>query len=507
MTKSSRPPVRADEAALEAAAAARPDDHEAHLRLGLARLSAGRTEEARQPLQRAAALAPRDPRPHTALAALAMKLGRHDDAIAAYRGVAAGESGLGDLLNNLGVALDSLGRRDESVAALRTAALLLPESASVQDNLGNVLLSMSLAREAEHCHRRALALGAANNGTTWSNLGNSLHRLGRLEESEAAYRRAIALSPNVARFHTNLALTLLLAGKFREGWEEYEWRWRDHANFPPYLRDRPWRGEAMPNGTLLLQAEQGYGDTVQFARYARLARARVGRVILACQPELVRLMRTVPWLDEVVPETAPVPAFDGGLTLMSLAGMFGTDGGADTIPGGVPYLSVPAGAGIRLPEAAGFKVGIAWAGRPTHGDDWNRSIPARLLAPLLAVPGVSFFSLQRGAVAGRLGRPPAGAIAEVADLCADFADTAQVVAAMDLIISVDTAVVHVAGAMGKPVWVLLPPVPDFRWRMGGDATPWYPSLRLFRRGFETGWEPVVAELARRLADICRQGSD
>ncbi len=501
MTKHTRPPNRPDEATREDAAAAHPDDHEAHLRLGLARLSAGRTEEARQPLQRAATLAPRDPRPHTALAALAMKQGRHEDAIAAYRSLAAGDTGYGDMLNNLGVALDGLGRRDEGVAALRTAALLLPNSASVQDNLGNVLLSMSLAREAELCHRRALALGSSNNGTTWSNLGNALHRLGRLEESEAAYRRAIALSPNVARYHTNLALTLLLAGKFREGWEEYEWRWRDHPNFPPYLRDRPWRGEAMPSGTLLLQAEQGYGDTVQFIRYARLARQRVGRIVLACQPELVRLMRTVPWLDEVVPETAAVPAFDGGLTLMSLAGMFRTSAEPDTIPGGVPYLSVPAGAGIRLPEAKGFKVGIAWAGRPTHGDDWNRSIPARLLAPLLAVPGVSFFSLQRGAVAERLGRPPTGSIAEVADLCADFADTAQVVAAMDLVISVDTAVVHVAGAMDKPAWVLLPPVPDFRWRMGGDTTPWYPSLRLFRRSFEAGWEPVIAEITRQLAII------
>ena len=475
------------------------DEREEQLRLGQTHLAAGRLDEARASLQRAATLAPGDPRPHGGLAALAMKQGRHEEAIAAYRAAASVDSGLADLLNNLGVALDGLGRRDDSVAVLRTAALLLPNSASVQDNLGNVMLSMSRAAEAEQCHRRALSLGAANNATTWSNLGNAMHRLGRLDESEAAYRRAIALSPNVARFHTNLALTLLLAGKFREGWDEYEWRWRDHPNFPPYLRQRPWRGEAMPQGTLLLQAEQGYGDTVQFARYAKLVRERVGRVVLACQPELVRLMRTVPWFDEVVPETAPVPKFDGGITLMSLAGMFGTDDAC--VPGGIPYVSVPAGSGIRLPEVEGFKVGLAWAGRPTHGDDWNRSIPARMLAPLLAVPGVSFYSLQRGGVAERLGRPPGGSVHEVADLCADFADTAQVVAAMDLIVSVDTAVVHVAGAMGKPVWLMLPPVPDFRWRMSGETTPWYPSLRLFRRGFDTGWEPVVAELAGHLARL------
>lgn len=452
----------------------------------------------------AARLLPGDPRPLAGLAGVLMNLGRSDDAIAAYRSAiaAGGEPNPADLLNNMGVALERLGRRDEAVAALRTATLVRPDAPTVQDNLGNALLGISDARGAEACHRRALALGAKG-GETWSNLGNALHRQGRLDEADAAYRRAIQAMPSSAKFHTNLALNLLLAGRFAEGWREYEWRWREHPSLPPYLLDKAWDGGPLPadmpaGGTLLLQAEQGYGDTIQFVRYAPLIKQRgVTRVILACQPELVRLVGSAAGLDAVVPETGALPPFDRAITLMSLAGVF--QAGEAPIPAECPYLTVPEGAGVVLPEGeGGLKVAIAWAGRPTHGDDWNRSIPARLLEPLLDVSGVTFYSLQRGGVAERLGRPPAGRVLEAADRCADFADTAAVVGAMDLIISVDTAVVHMAGALGKPVWLLLPPVPDFRWLMQGETTAWYPTLRLLRKTFDSGWEPVIAQAAAKL---------
>ncbi|MGE5506485.1 MAG: tetratricopeptide repeat protein [Actinomycetota bacterium] len=490
---------RGDDAlrALRAATALAPDRVEGWAGMGDLLLLAGKVAEAVEAYRRAAALSPRDPRPARALGAALARLGQHEESVAAFRAAAAADPTLVETLNSIGVSLDALGRRDEAVCALKSAALLAPESASVQDNLGNALLSTGQSREAEACHRRALALGSTS-ANSWSNLGNALHRQGRLEESEAAYRRAIQLAPSNAKFRTNLALTLLLEGKFAEGWHEYEWRWRDHPGVPAYLRDKPWRGEDMPDGTLLLQAEQGYGDTIQFIRYVPLLRRKVGRLVLACQPELLRLMGTVAGLDAVVPETRPPAEFDAAITLMSVAGIFGTDLG--NIPGGVPYLSPPPGAGVRLPPGKGLKVGIAWAGRPTHGDDWNRSIPARLLEPLLAVPGVTFYSLQRGAVAERLGRPAGRRLIEVADSCADFADTAAVVDALDLVISVDTAVVHMAGAMGKPVWLLLPPVPDFRWLMSGDTTPWYPSLRLFRKAFDGSWEPVLARLAGLLRE-------
>lgn len=454
-------------------------------------------------LRRACALQPNDPRPIGVLAGVLMANKRYEEALAAYRAATAlsADPNPADMLNNMGVALERLERREEAVALIRAASLIRPDSPAIQDNLGNALLGTARADEAEACHRRALALGARG-AETWSNLGNALHRQGRLDEADAAYRRAIQINPNGPKFHTNLALNLLLSGRMEEGWREYEWRWRDHPNLPAYLIDQVWKGEPLPpdlpaGGTLLLQAEQGYGDTLQFVRYAPLLKARgVTRVVLACQPELIRLMETAPGLDLVVGETGPLPPFDKALTLLSLPGLLA----GDTIPADLPYLSVPAGVGVRLPAApaGSLKVGLAWAGRPTHGDDWNRSIPARLLQPILDVPGVAFFSLQRGAVAPRLGRPPAERLIDAADLCADFCDTAAMLRDLDLIISVDTAVVHLAGALGKTVWLLLPPVPDFRWLMEGDTSPWYPAFRLFRRRFESGWEVPIAGIAEAL---------
>lgn len=454
-------------------------------------------------LRRACSLMPRDPRPLNALANVLMGLKRYDDAIASYRAatVLAADPSPADMLNNMGVALERLERRDEAVAMIRSAALIRPDSPAIHDNLGNALLGTARAEDAEACHRKALALGARG-AETWSNLGNSLHRQGRLDEADAAYRRAIQINPEGAKFHTNLALNLLLSGRMEEGWKEYEWRWRDHPNLPPYLLDRAWKGEALPSdlpagGTLLLQAEQGYGDTLQFVRYAPLLKSRgVARVVLACQPELVRLMETAPGLDLVVSETASLPPFDKAVTLLSLPGLLA----GLPAPQDFPYLGVPKDVRAKLPDgpAGTLKVGLAWAGRPTHGDDWNRSIPARMLDPILDVPGVTFYSLQRGAVGPRIGRPPADRLVEAADLCADFCDTAAMLKGLDLVISVDTAVVHLAGALGKSVWVLLPSVPDFRWRMEGDETEWYPAFRLFRRKPQQGWEMPISRVAAAL---------
>ncbi|CAA7620322.1 FOG: TPR repeat [Candidatus Terasakiella magnetica] len=496
---------------LESAVALDKTNPAAWLALGevLSQISGG-ADKAADCFRQAIALAPGLIKAQTGLAAVMMAAKRYDDAIAAYRMAIAAtpDPNPADLLNNLGVALERLERREDAVAVLRTAAAIRPDVAAIHDNLGNAQLATGNAAAAEASHRRALSLGAKGS-ETWSNLGNALHRQGRLDEADAAYRRALQQSPNAAKFHTNLALNLLLSGRYAEGWKEYEWRWREHPNFPAYLRDRRWDGSPLPpslpaGGTLLLQAEQGYGDTIQFIRYVPLLKSMgVSRVILACQPELMRIMEVAPGLDGVYSEVAPLPPFDRAMTLLSLGGLLGV--GEREISTATPYLSVPKGAGVKLPSPPGkvagtLKVGLAWAGRPTHGDDWSRSIPARLLDPILAVPAITFYSLQRGAIAERLGRPAADTLLDAADLCADFADTAAVVASLDLIISVDTAVVHMAGALGKPVWVLLPPVPDFRWRMQGETTPWYPTMRLFRRGVDCGWEGPIAEVAAHLRD-------
>lgn len=476
-----------------------PDHAPASLNLGRLLLDLGQNLDGANHLLKAVKALPNDAPAHLAMAMALIRLGKHADALKAFPIATKGDPSTGDALNNFGVAMDGAGRKAEAITLLRAAVLVQPESWTAWDNLGNSLLSRGNARMAESCHRQALALKPGN-AATLSNLANAMHRQGKMEESVAFYREAIAASPQSAKFHTNLALTLLLLERYEEGWKEYEWRWREHPAFPPYLREKPWSGQPLPNGTLLLQAEQGFGDTIQFIRYVPELKKLAKRVILICQPELVRVMKTVSGLDEVLPEGCPPPVFDAGLTLLSVPGILKV--GIDPIKPERPYLFAPPGAGFDLgPKTKKLRVGVVWAGRPTHGDDWNRSMPAQLLIPILNIPDVEFVSLQKGEVAPRIGRPPPELMVDAGNRCADFADTAAVVAQLDLLIAVDTSVAHLAGAMGKPVWMLLPMVPDFRWRMDGETTPWYNNFTLFRRKSGEGWERVLYAVAQSLTQV------
>ena len=436
---------------------------------------------------------------HLAMAMALTRLGKHGDSLNAYKIAAKGDPPAGDVLNNYGVAMDGAGNKAEAITLLRAAVLIQPDSWTAWDNLGNALLSRGNARMSESCHRQALALNPGH-GATLSNLANALHRQGKMEESVQFYREAIAATPNSAKFHTNLALTLLLMERYEEGWREYEWRWREHPAFPPYLKEKPWHGEPLGDGTLLLQAEQGFGDTIQFIRYVPQLKQLAKRVILICQPELVQMMKTVAGLDEVLAEGCDVPTFDAGTTLLSVPGILKV--GINPIEPCPAYLSVPPGSGFDLgPKKKRLRVGIVWAGRQTHGDDWNRSMPAHLLAHILQIPEVEFVSLQKGDVAPRIGRPPPDMIFDAGNRCNSFADTAAIISQLDLVIAVDTSVAHLAGALGKPVWIMLPMVPDFRWRMQGDTTPWYGTVTLFRRKNGEGWEHVLLSIQQALIQV------
>ena len=442
---------------------------------------------------------PNDAPAHLAMAMALTRLGKHNDALTAFKVAAKGDPATGDILNNLGVAMDGSGRKAEAITVLRAAVLIQPESWTAWDNLGNALLSRGNARMAENCHRQALAL-KPDNAATLSNLANALHRQGKMEESVDFYRQAIAATPDSAKFHTNLALTLLLMERYEEGWVEYEWRWKDHPAFPKYLREKPWKGEPMPDGTLLLQAEQGFGDTIQFIRYVPHLKTLAKRVILICQPELVRTMKTVVGLDEVLPEGCDIPQFDKGVTLLSVPGILRV--GINPIQPVPPYLYPPPDAGFDLgPKTKKLRVGIVWAGRPTHGDDWNRSMPAYLLKPMLEIPDIEFVSLQKGDVAPRIGRPPPELMYDAGNRCKDFADTAVIISQLDLVIGVDTSVCHLAAAMGKPTWIMLPLIPDFRWRLQGETSPWYTNVNLFRRNNGEGWERVLLSICRALSEV------
>ncbi|MBY0432204.1 MAG: hypothetical protein K2Q10_13475, partial [Rhodospirillales bacterium] len=285
-----------------------------------------------------------------------------------------------------------------------------------------------------------------------------------------------------------------------EGWREYEWRWRLAASPPRRLPAPAWQGEAGEGRTLLLHAEQGLGDTLQFIRYLPLAAARGFRVVAEVQEPLVRLVAASFPEAAVIPrDTAALPPFDLHAPLMSLPALFNTT--LETVPAAIPYLRPPADMAARPVPGNGLRIGISWGGDPRHNNDSRRSIPLKRLLPALNGADVSLFSLQKGPKADEL-----AGVEGVTDLGAgfdDLADTAAALAGLDLVISVDTAIAHLAGALGRPVWILLPFAPDWRWLLGVEASPWYPTARLFRQPAPGAWDAVLSQLSASLSTLPR----
>ena len=326
-----------------------------------------------------------------------------------------------------------------------------------------------------------------------ASLGFVLTVQGRLDEAIAASEAAVAVRPDFAQAHWNLAVAALLAGDFALGFREYEWRKR-HDRFRRDFVDLPgpqWDGTDPVGLTILVHAEQGLGDTIQFARYLPLIAARGGHAVLACERPLIPLLagNSV----TVVAKDAPPPPYDCWIDQMSLPRVFATR--LDTIPAPHGYLRADPirTAAWRASLPAGPNVGLAWAGNPAHSNDRRRSIPAATMQRILAVPGVNFVNLQVGSRAGDIG------LVDMSPLLSDYAETAALIAALDLLITVDTSVAHVAGALGKPAWVMLPYAPDWRWLLGRNDTPWYASLRLFRQPRPGDWDAVIMAVANALA--------
>jgi hypothetical protein len=284
---------------------------------------------------------------------------------------------------------------------------------------------------------------------------------------------------------------MLMMGDCENGWREYESRWKANPRIRPTPFAKPrWNGESLEHKTILLHAEQGLGDAIHFVRYVPLVSASASRVILECQPELVELFRGVEGADEVIPSGSMLPEFDVHCPLMSLPLTFGTT--VESIPANVPYIR--AGKKRELEgRGKGLNVGLVWAGRPTHSNDRNRSMTLKDFAPLATVAGVTFHTLQKGTAAAQSLSPPVGMmLVGHSAAMRDFVGTAELIAGLDLVIAVDTAVAHLAGALGKPVWVLLPIVPDWRWMRDRSDSPWYPTMRLFRQSKWGSWhEPIM----------------
>ncbi|MGD0540276.1 MAG: tetratricopeptide repeat-containing glycosyltransferase family protein [Tepidisphaeraceae bacterium] len=404
---------------------------------------------------------------------------------------------------NLGSCLLKRGQIDEAISAWKVGLRLRPEIPEAYGSLADAYMRKEQFDDAIEAARTAVRL-KPDLAFAWNNLGAALAAKTNIDEAIAAYRNAIGFKPDFAQAHWNLSLALLLRGDFAEGWEEYEWRF-SMQDFPIpkfNFRQPRWRGEELAGRRILLYCEQGMGDAIQFVRYVPLVVARGGRVVMVGPMELFTLLRSFPGVEEVV-APGPWPAFDVQCPLLSLPRIFRTR--AESIPAPIPYIRpdphrVQAWKDRFIGIAGKRNVGLAWAGRPNFGNDRNRSIALEQLSPLTAFNDIAFVSLQKGEAAKQ------AADMTLIDLTAelhDFADTAALIANLDLVISVDTAVAHLAGAMGKPVWVLLPLAPDWRWRLNREDSAWYPSMRLFRQPSRRDWKTPIAAMSEAMKSVAK----
>jgi Flp pilus assembly protein TadD len=432
------------------------------------------------------------------LGLIARQTKRHDLAVNLLGQAVAIEPQVPEAHYNLGIALGEQGRLDDAVAAYQRAIALKPDLSQAHNNLGYALTELGRYPEAMAALQRATSLDSRN-PEAWTNLGRVLHEMGELDQAIAAHRRALALKPNDPQIHWNLALALLASGQFAEGWEEFEWRLKLTSmnldrNFPqPY-----WNGQDISGQRLLVYTEGGFGEALCFIRLLPLISGMAGQVIVECQRDLMRLFADVPGVERWVARGEALPAFDCRISLVSLPKLLGIR--LESIPNSVPYLRAPgnvARSGVARVAEDGMKnIGLCWAG--SSGGVRHRSRHISLFAPLAKVMGVRFFSLQKGQEGNQ--SPPDGMqiINHTRELN-DFADTAALIQNLDLVISVDTSIVHLAGALAKPVWVLIPFAPDWRWMSGREDSPWYPTMRLFRQRDREDWGGVMARVADELS--------
>jgi tetratricopeptide (TPR) repeat protein len=479
---------------IDRAIAIDPSCADFHNNKGLILANLGQTDEAVAAHGEAVRLRPDFAEAHNNLGNALLRKGALAEAISAYRRTIALRPSYANAHNNLGVALQKQRKPDEAIAAYRMAVKHQPDHSEAHSNLGVALRETGRMEEAIEEYRTAIRCDDQCIDA-YVNLGAALQDTGRAEEAIALLSHAVDLNPRHDPAHYNLALALLKKGDFERGWPEYEHRaialWV-RRNF----RAPIWDGGELSGKTILLVGEGGFGDNIQFARFVPLVKKRGGRIIVQVPSQLVLLLKRVEGADQVLPKDQPPPAIDVCCSLLSLPGIFGTT--PQDIPA-APYLTADAAISAhwasKLAGEKGLRVGLAWAGAPAHRNDKNRSIALSQFAPLRSVTGIRLFSLQKD----RAGESSAALdlIDWTAEL-SDFADTAGLIANLDLVISVDTAVAHLAGAMGKKVWLLLPYVADWRWLEDRADTPWYPTLRLFRQESPGDWNPVIAKVGEAL---------
>ena len=394
--------------------------------------------------------------------------------------------------------LRKMGRLEESVLYCEREILVSPQDADAHYNLAIARQTLQRVPEAIDSYRTALRL-RPHYLDALIGLGTALRQIGQTEAAVKCFADAVRLDPSHARAHWELGTTKLALGHYLEGWKEFEWRWKLADFTTPVPRfDQPlWDGRELDGRRIFLHCEQGYGDVIQFSRYAALVAQRGGKVLLGCPEPLRSLMETVPGVAEVVTTRRDLPPFDTQAPLMSLPAIFGTT--LETIPVTIPYIhprssSLPEGKWVE--NFSGKKVGLVWVGSPAHRNDANRSLPLEFFKPLLGLPNIRWYSLQVGNATQSLAHPDfAGKIVDLGSRFGSFENTAEAIGELDLVLSVDTAVAHLAGALGKPVWLLLPFEAEWRWLTVREDSPWYPTMHLFRQSAPGNWKELLERVA------------
>jgi tetratricopeptide (TPR) repeat protein len=501
--------------------------------LGLARFQQGRAIEALQLIAAALRAGPHTVDVLSNYGLVLAALGRHEEALVNFDGALALDCDHANALNNRGLTLAALGRAAEAMASWGRALEIDPNHFETLHSRGNALYRLKRFDAALADYDRALLL-QPDNLDVLNNRGGALAGLGRLDEALDSYDRALKIAPNLPVLLINKgnvladqhnfeqalssyagaaateamraesiwcqSLVRLRLGQFARGWREFEWRWQQRSWAPQRrnFSERLWLGrEPLAGRTILLHAEQGFGDTLQFVRYAKLVAGRGPIVLLEVQPPLKSLLSDVDGVAQTFARGELLPNFDLHCPLMSLPLALGTT--LDCIPAEVPYLNVPADRLARWCDRLGDKrclrVGIAWAGSALHKNDHQRSIALERFAALLATPDIEFVSLQKEMVAADASALSGRAnVIQIGDELDDFADTAAVISLMDLVITADTSIAHLAGALARPVWVLVPFAPDFRWLLNREDSPWYPTARLFRQPRPGDWKSVIGRV-------------
>lgn len=482
---------------LRRAAALSPEDAEIAENLGGILKAEGRFEEAARCLRMLLDKAPERTYPRRMLAEVMEKQGDLGTAEAEFRRVLALDATDAAAMAGLGSALRGRGDFADAEVQFRRALAADPGLVGAMVNLALMIMRRGHTDEALALVEKALSL-APGDSRSWLHLGTVMLHQNRIEAARQVFLKSIAIDPGDAEAHASLGLALLLAGNLPEGFAEYEWRRRIKTVM---AEDHPhplWDGSPLAGATILLHTEQGHGDTIQFMRYAPLVAARGGRVVVKCHESIAALLAGARGVERVVTETPPAKEFDLHAPVMSLPRIFATS--LENVPADIPYFHADPQKTRQwaryFGDGAEMRVGLVWRGNPNHPDDLNRSCPARYLRPLLQQPGVRFFGLQKDPHEDDSALP--ASVVNVGAEFADFTDTAACMSCLDLVIGVDTSVIHLAGALGRPVWVLVQSNPDWRWMLEREDSPWYPTMRLFRQRRWGDWDGVINRVAGAL---------